>query len=125
MFNPNVDVFGREKHSDYKEDMSGVGSFMRVNRTLYVGRCHVTGKLQSLHATCKVDCLVTISSPLACISLANPAAQMISRRLSPDTSKSSDRSTVSECLPVVVLGSSHTQQRATPNLQWKQWHDKV
>lgn len=44
MFNPNVDLFGREKHSDYKEDMSGVGSFMRVNRTLYVGRCHVTGE---------------------------------------------------------------------------------
>ncbi|CAG8212882.1 unnamed protein product [Penicillium salamii] len=56
MFNPNVDVFGREKHSDYKEDMSGVGSFMRVNRTLYVGRCHVTGKLQSMHASCEVDC---------------------------------------------------------------------
>ncbi|CAG7943173.1 unnamed protein product [Penicillium olsonii] len=48
MFNPNVDVFGREKHSDYKEDMSGVGSFMRVNRTLYVGRCHVTDDIEEV-----------------------------------------------------------------------------
>lgn len=63
MFNPNVDVFGREKHSDYKEDMSGVGSFMRVNRTLYVGRCHVTGELPT-HATCEVDWRVSISTTL-------------------------------------------------------------
>ncbi|KAJ5343091.1 hypothetical protein MYU51_016305 [Penicillium brevicompactum] len=48
MFNPNVDLFGREKHSDYKEDMSGVGSFMRVNRTLYVGRCHVTDDIEEV-----------------------------------------------------------------------------
>ena len=35
-FNPNVDCFGRDKHSDYRDDMGGVGSFMRQNRTLYV-----------------------------------------------------------------------------------------
>ena len=34
-FNPNVDCFGRDKHSDYRDDMGGVGSFMRQNRTLY------------------------------------------------------------------------------------------
>ncbi|KAJ5830059.1 uncharacterized protein N7525_008312 [Penicillium rubens] len=42
MFNPNMDCFGRDKHSDYKEDMSGVGSFTRQNRTIYVGRITVT-----------------------------------------------------------------------------------
>ena len=39
-FNPNVDCFGRDKHSDYRDDMGGVGSFLRPNRTLYVGRIH-------------------------------------------------------------------------------------
>lgn len=32
------DVFNREKHADYKDDMSGNGSFSRINRTLYIGR---------------------------------------------------------------------------------------
>ncbi|WVR07818.1 pre-mRNA-splicing factor CWC2 [Kwoniella sp. DSM 27419] len=32
------DCFGREKHADYRDDMGGVGSFNRVNRTLYVGK---------------------------------------------------------------------------------------
>ncbi|VEU22904.1 DEKNAAC104297 [Brettanomyces naardenensis] len=35
---PTVDCFGREKYMDYREDMSGVGSFNKVNRTLYIGR---------------------------------------------------------------------------------------
>ncbi|EGG03594.1 uncharacterized protein MELLADRAFT_117275 [Melampsora larici-populina 98AG31] len=34
----SLDVFGREKHSDYRDDMGGVGSFGRQNRTLYIGR---------------------------------------------------------------------------------------
>ncbi|KAM0754723.1 Pre-mRNA-splicing factor CWC2 [Meredithblackwellia eburnea MCA 4105] len=34
----SLDVFGREKHSDYRDDMGGVGSFNRQNRTLYVGK---------------------------------------------------------------------------------------
>ncbi|OCF61099.1 pre-mRNA-splicing factor CWC2 [Kwoniella mangroviensis CBS 10435] len=34
------DCFGREKHGDYRDDMGGVGSFNRVNRTLYVGKIH-------------------------------------------------------------------------------------
>lgn len=32
------DIFGREKHGDYRDDMGGVGSLQRVNRTLYIGR---------------------------------------------------------------------------------------
>lgn len=31
------DIFGRERHRTYREDMGGVGSFSRDNRTLYVG----------------------------------------------------------------------------------------
>ncbi|KAK4704339.1 hypothetical protein P7C70_g1874, partial [Phenoliferia sp. Uapishka_3] len=34
----SLDVFGREKHADYRDDMGGVGSFTRQNRTLYIGR---------------------------------------------------------------------------------------
>lgn len=37
-FPQTVDCFGREKFSEYREDMSGVGSFGHENRTLYVGR---------------------------------------------------------------------------------------
>lgn len=37
IFSPTVDCFGREKFSDYRDDMSGIGSFERVNKTLYVG----------------------------------------------------------------------------------------
>ncbi|KAJ9093858.1 hypothetical protein QFC21_006231 [Naganishia friedmannii] len=33
-----LDCFGREKHADYRDDMGGVGSFGRQNRTLYVGK---------------------------------------------------------------------------------------
>ncbi|CCH46675.1 Pre-mRNA-splicing factor [Wickerhamomyces ciferrii] len=32
-----VDCFGREKFSEYKDDMSGIGSFNHVNKTLYIG----------------------------------------------------------------------------------------
>ncbi|KAJ5317868.1 hypothetical protein N7508_002376 [Penicillium antarcticum] len=48
LFNPNTDCFGRDRHSDYKEDMSGVGSFSRQNRTLYVGRIHVTDDIEEV-----------------------------------------------------------------------------
>ncbi|KAF8322652.1 hypothetical protein DL93DRAFT_1045999 [Clavulina sp. PMI_390] len=37
------DCFSREKFSDYRDDMGGVGSFSRQNRTLYVGRVKETG----------------------------------------------------------------------------------
>lgn len=50
MFNPNIDVFGRDKHSDYRDDMGGVGSFMRQNRTIYVGRIHVTDDIEEVVA---------------------------------------------------------------------------
>ncbi|RKF76214.1 Pre-mRNA-splicing factor CWC2 [Golovinomyces cichoracearum] len=50
MFNPNVDLFGRDKHSDYRHDMGGVGSFMRQNRTIYVGRIHVTDDIEEVVA---------------------------------------------------------------------------
>ncbi|EPS37650.1 hypothetical protein H072_8650 [Dactylellina haptotyla CBS 200.50] len=50
MFNPNIDAFGRDKHSDYRDDMGGVGSFMRQNRTLYIGRIHVTDDIEEIVA---------------------------------------------------------------------------
>lgn len=37
IYSGNVDCFGRDKHSDYRDDMGGVGTFSRQNRTLYVG----------------------------------------------------------------------------------------
>lgn len=49
-FQPHVDCFGREKFSDYRDDMGGVGSFMRVNRTIYVGRIHVTDDIEEIVA---------------------------------------------------------------------------
>jgi RNA recognition motif-containing protein len=50
VFNPNIDCFGRDKHSDYRDDMGGVGSFMRQNRTLYIGRIHVTDDIEEIVA---------------------------------------------------------------------------
>ncbi|KAI9746491.1 MAG: Pre-mRNA-splicing factor [Claussenomyces sp. TS43310] len=50
MFNPNVDCFGRDKHSDYRDDMGGTGSFMRQNRTIYVGRIHVSDDIEEIVA---------------------------------------------------------------------------
>ncbi|KZV98661.1 hypothetical protein EXIGLDRAFT_727378 [Exidia glandulosa HHB12029] len=37
------DCFAREKFSDYRDDMGGVGTFTRENRTLYVGRVKENG----------------------------------------------------------------------------------
>ena len=37
------DCFAREKFSDYRDDMGGVGTFTRQNRTLYVGRVKEVG----------------------------------------------------------------------------------
>jgi RNA recognition motif-containing protein len=48
MFNPNVDCFGRDKHADYRDDMGGVGSFQRQNRTIYIGRIHVTDDIEEI-----------------------------------------------------------------------------
>ncbi|KAG8905191.1 Pre-mRNA-splicing factor [Tulasnella sp. 403] len=37
------DCFGRDKFSDYRDDMGGVGSFSKQNKTIYVGRIKETG----------------------------------------------------------------------------------
>lgn len=50
IFPSNVDCFGRDKFNDYRDDMGGVGSFMRVNRTLYIGRIHVTDDIEEVVA---------------------------------------------------------------------------
>lgn len=50
MFNPNIDCFGRDKHADYRDDMGGVGSFQRQNRTIYIGRIHVTDDIEEIVA---------------------------------------------------------------------------
>ncbi|KAF2862510.1 hypothetical protein K470DRAFT_255801 [Piedraia hortae CBS 480.64] len=50
MFPSNVDCFGRDKFSDYRDDMGGVGTFLRINRTLYVGRIHVTDDIEEVVA---------------------------------------------------------------------------
>lgn len=50
IFNPNVDCFGRDKFSDYRDDMGGVGSFSKQNRTIYVGRIHVSPDVEEVVA---------------------------------------------------------------------------
>lgn len=50
LYSANVDCFGRDKFSDYRDDMGGVGSFMRQNRTIYVGRIHVTDDIEEIVA---------------------------------------------------------------------------
>ncbi|QIW98726.1 hypothetical protein AMS68_004244 [Peltaster fructicola] len=50
IFPSSIDCFGRDKFSDYRDDMGGVGSFMRINRTLYVGRIHVTDDIEEVVA---------------------------------------------------------------------------
>lgn len=50
LFNPNADCFGRDKFSDYRDDMGGVGSFMRQSHTLYVGRIHVSDDIEEVVA---------------------------------------------------------------------------
>jgi hypothetical protein len=37
------DCFARDKFADYRDDMGGVGSFQRINRTLYIGRIKEVG----------------------------------------------------------------------------------
>jgi hypothetical protein len=50
IFPSNVDCFGRDKHADYRDDMGGPGSFQRQNRTLYIGRIHVTDDIEEIVA---------------------------------------------------------------------------
>ncbi|CCG84745.1 protein of unknown function [Taphrina deformans PYCC 5710] len=51
MYSPNVDCFGRDKHADYRDDMGGVGSFLRQNHTLYVGQITTTEDIEEAVAT--------------------------------------------------------------------------
>jgi RNA-binding proteins (RRM domain) len=46
-FNPTQDCFGRDKTSDYRDDMDGVGSINKHNRTLYVGGLHMHDKIEN------------------------------------------------------------------------------
>jgi hypothetical protein len=46
VYPPNIDCFGRDKFANYRDDMGGVGSFLRQNRTLYVGKVHVDDKME-------------------------------------------------------------------------------
>ncbi|KAL9048301.1 MAG: hypothetical protein Q9162_007791, partial [Coniocarpon cinnabarinum] len=50
VYSGQTDCFGREKHSDYRDDMGGVGTFSRQNRTLYVGRVHPTPDVEEVVA---------------------------------------------------------------------------
>jgi len=42
------DIFGRERHRTYREDMGGVGSFTRDNRTLYVSNIKRGGNMDEI-----------------------------------------------------------------------------
>lgn len=48
VFPLTVDCFGREKFADFRDDMSGVGSFNTVNKTLYIGGLVVKDDTQEL-----------------------------------------------------------------------------
>ncbi|KAF1942082.1 RNA binding protein [Clathrospora elynae] len=50
IFPSNIDCFGRDKHADYRDDMGGVGTFQRQNRTLYIGRIHPTDDIEEIVA---------------------------------------------------------------------------
>ncbi|CAJ0751097.1 21946_t:CDS:10 [Entrophospora sp. SA101] len=43
-----IDAFGRDKFNEYRDDMGGVGSFNRENRTLYVGHVHVGSDMEEI-----------------------------------------------------------------------------
>ncbi|KAI8884476.1 hypothetical protein K501DRAFT_217548 [Backusella circina FSU 941] len=43
-----VDCFGRDKYTDFRQDMGGVGGFLIQNRTLYVGRIAVTDDIEAV-----------------------------------------------------------------------------
>lgn len=47
-FIPTQDCFGRDKTCDYNDDMNGVGSFNKVNRTLYFGGLHMSDKMENI-----------------------------------------------------------------------------
>ena len=42
------DIFGRERHRSYREDMGGVGSFMKDNRCLYIANIKRASNLEDI-----------------------------------------------------------------------------
>ncbi|RLV92582.1 Pre-mRNA-splicing factor [Spathaspora sp. JA1] len=47
-FPTTQDCFGRDKTAEYRDDMDGVGSFNKVNRTLYVGGLHIKPEIEEV-----------------------------------------------------------------------------
>ncbi|CEP14780.1 hypothetical protein [Parasitella parasitica] len=43
-----IDCFGRDKFTEFRQDMGGVGGFIRENRTLYIGRITVTDDIEDV-----------------------------------------------------------------------------
>lgn len=48
---PTQDCFGRDKTTDYRDDMSGVGLLARTNRTLYVSGIHMSDQIDDVLST--------------------------------------------------------------------------
>ncbi|KAK6456898.1 uncharacterized protein RJT20DRAFT_154457 [Scheffersomyces xylosifermentans] len=46
-FIPTQDCFGRDRTSEYRDDMDGVGSFNRTNRSLYVGGINMADNMEN------------------------------------------------------------------------------
>ncbi|KAK6462591.1 Pre-mRNA-splicing factor CWC2 [Scheffersomyces coipomensis] len=46
-FLPTQDCFGRDKTAEYRDDMDGVGSFNKINRTLYIGGLHMKDNMEN------------------------------------------------------------------------------
>ena len=42
-----MDVFGRERFNDHRDDRGGVGSMQSDSRTLYIGRIHQDPKMEA------------------------------------------------------------------------------
>lgn len=43
-----MDVFGRERHDEHRDDFGGVGSMRSDSRTLFVGRIQPTPDMQTI-----------------------------------------------------------------------------
>ncbi|KAL9559218.1 hypothetical protein MBANPS3_000535 [Mucor bainieri] len=48
VFETTIDCFGRDKFTEFRQDMGGVGGFIRENRTLYIGRITVTDDIEDV-----------------------------------------------------------------------------
>jgi hypothetical protein len=106
IFNPNVDVFGRDKHSDYRDDMGGVGSFLRQNRTIYVGRIHVSDDIEEIVARHFAEW-----------------GQVERSEYLPQSHVEDYTNLIQFVFSILeVLGSSHIQTNQMLSLQRKQWH---